>query len=287
MKSPSEVSLRWAGLRAVLFFLLPCAALQAGLPPASLPDHAAAGAILEHFRQSIWAEPVYAEFDLRQLPRRGDEKDFHGRFWGARNDRGPVTRVELDVGKGGLTRHLLIQGGADGALWVSDGPGPGKPADDLLLTPLVPGVEMTAFDLLPMPYLYWMDYDLAAVDRIRGRPAYVFIFTPSADFSDKFLTVKAVRTYLDTQYDALVQSEAMGPAGKVAKTLSLLELRKVGDRWIPKDVEVRNEATRDKTRLSLTAVSVGVAPDPATFDPEQLGASAAPVTSPGLLRINP
>jgi hypothetical protein len=31
-------------------------------------------------------------------------------------------------------------------------------------------------------------------------------------------------------------------------------------------VDVRNEATRDKTRLSLTAVSVGSAVDPAAFE---------------------
>jgi hypothetical protein len=287
LKSPSEVSLRWAGLGAALLCLVGFASLPACARAASLPDHASASTILEHFRQSIWSEPVYAEFDLRQLPRRGEEKDFKGRFWGARNDRGPITRVELDVGKGGMTRHLLIQGGPDGAIWVSDGPGAGRPADDILLTPLVPGVEMTPFDLLPMPYLYWLDYDLASIERIRGRPAYTFVFSPSAEFSDKFLTVKSVRAYLDTQYDALVQSEAIGPAGKVAKTLSLLELRKVGDRWIPKDVEVRNEASRDKTRLSLTAVAVGVAPDPAIFDPALLGAPVAGVKGPGLLRVNP
>jgi hypothetical protein len=54
-----------------------------------------------------------------------------------------------------------------------------------------------------------------------------------------------------------------------------LELRKVGDRWIPKDVDVRNEATRDKTRLSVTAVAVGIPIDPAAFDPPQLGAPLA------------
>jgi hypothetical protein len=286
LKSPSEVSLRWEGLRAPLLSFLACCLLLSRGHAATLPDRASADAILEHFRQSIWAEPVYAEFDLRQLPRRGDEKDFHGRFWASRNERGPVTRIELDVGKGGMTRHLLIQGGADGGLWSSDGPGPGAPADDLLLTPLVPGVEMTPFDLLPMPYLYWLDYDLTSIERIRGRAAYVFVFTPSADFANKFLTVKSMRAYLDTQYDALVQSEAIGPAGKVAKTLSLLELRKVGDRWIPKDVEVRNEATRDKTRLSLTSVAVGLPFDPATFDPAQLGAPAVPVSGPKLLRVN-
>jgi hypothetical protein len=230
---------------------------------------------------------VYAEFSLVQMPRRGDERVSRGRFWGSRNDLGPVTRIELDVGKGGFTHHILLQGGVDGGIWTSDGPGAGTPGDAVLLSPLVPGVEMTPFDILPMPYLYWLDHDLVATERIRGRSAHVFVFTPSADFLERFPAVKAVRAYLDTQYDALVQSEAIGPAGNVSKTLSLLELRKVGDRWIPKDVDVRNETTRDKTRLTLTAVSVGIVPDPSTFDPAQLGSAGTPPPSSGLLRVSP
>jgi hypothetical protein len=95
-----------------------------------------------------------------------------------------------------------------------------------------------------------------------------------------------VRAYLDTQYDALVQSEISGPAGRVSKTLSLLELRKVGDRWIPKDVDVRNEATRDKSRLSLTAVSIGSAADASAFDPDRLGSPLAPPPAGRVTRVS-
>lgn len=224
----------------------------------------------------MWAEPVYAEFDLRQMPRRGAETVFHGRFWGGRNDRGPVTRFELDVGKGGFTRRILVQGGVDGGIWTTDGAVAGAVGEDAVLEPLVAGVEMTPFDVLPMPYLYWMDAELTGLERIRGREAYIYAFTPSADFLARHPAVRSVRAYLDTQYDALVQSEITGPDGHVSKTLSLLELRKVGDRWIPKDVDVRNEATRDKTRLSLTAVSVGFAPAASAFDPGLLGSPLAP-----------
>ena len=134
-----------------------------------------------------------------------------------------------------------------------------------MLAPLVPGVEIAPFDLLPMPYLYWLDAELVSIERIRGRPAYSYVFTPSADFAARNPAVRSVRAYLDTQYDALVQSEVTAKDGSLSKTLSLLELRKVGDRWIPKDVDVRNEATRDKTRLSLTAVAVGIPVAPEAF----------------------
>jgi len=251
------------------------------------PSAAQAGAILEQFRGTIWSQPIYAEFDLHQMPRRGPEKVFHGRFWGTRNAAGPVTRVELAVGPGGFTHHLLLQGGPDAGLWVADGPGAGAPAPQALLAPLVPGVEMTPFDLLPSPYLYWLDANLVAVQRIRGRPAYTYDFTPSADFAAQYPAVRMVRAYLDIQYNALMQSEQVGPAGHIAKTLSLLELRKVGDRWIPKDLDVRSEATRNKTRLSLTAVAIGPEAVPGDLTPGALGDPLAPPAPARVQRVDP
>jgi hypothetical protein len=242
---------------------------------AALPGKAEAADRLDRFRLSVYAEPVYIEFELREMPRRGPEHLFHGRLWGARNERGPIARFELDMGKGRPVHCILVQGGPDAALWVSDGPGRGAPVEDALLQPLVPGVEMTPFDL-QMPYLYWLDVDLTGEERVRGRPAYTYVFTPPAELTARNPGIHLVKAYLDTQYDALMQSEIIGANGRVAKTLSLLELRKVGDRWIPRDVDVRNEATRDKTRLSVTGIAIGIAIDPAGFDPTQLGGSFAP-----------
>ncbi|HEY5078340.1 MAG TPA: hypothetical protein VII43_00780 [Opitutaceae bacterium] len=235
-----------------------------------------AAALLNRFRNSIWAVPTYAEFELREMPRRGDEHVFRGRFWGGRNERGPVTRFEVGVSRGGPNRTVLLQGGPDGGLWTADGPGAGIPSPDSAMKPVVPGVEITPFDLLPMPYLYWLDADFVGVERVRGRQAYVYLMDPSADFSARNPGIRAVRVYLDGQYEALEQSEIVGTGGPVTKTLSLLELRKVGSQWIPKDVDVRTEGTRDKTRLTLTAVAVGIAIDPATFDPSLLGTPATP-----------
>ncbi len=278
--------MRTRPVRAAALALLvgACLATAGRLAGAALPDKADGAALLAHFRGSVYAEPIYVEFDLRQMPRRGDERLFHGRLWGARNGRGPITRFELEVGKGVPAHHILVQGGPDPALWVSDGPGKTARDEDALLLPLVPGVEMTPFDL-QMPYLYWLDVDLTAVGRIRGRPAYTYLFTPPADFAARSPAIASVKAYLDTQYDALMQSEIIGANGRVAKTLSLLELRKVGDRWIPRDLDVRNEATRDKTRLSITAVAVGLTVDPSTFDPSRLGANVAPPPGASITRV--
>ena len=297
MKRPNQLSRGWAWARALSWAAV--ALVASGFLPSrcpagpqaaqvpSVPDAQASGAILERFRQMIWAESIYAEFELRQMPRRGEERLFHGRFWGGRNERGPVTRLEIDPGKGSFTHRFLIQGGVDGTLWSSDAGAPGAPNEAALLQPLVPGVEMTPLDVLPMPYLYWLDANMSGIARIRGRSSYAFDFTPSADFSSRNPGIRSVRAYLDTQYDALVQSEVSGADGRVSKTLSLLELKKVGDRWIPKDLDVRNEATRDKTRLTLTAVAIGAEQAPGLYDPAQLGASFVTPASKTLVRLSP
>jgi hypothetical protein len=273
LKRPADLSKLAPWPRAVRALFVLGVACANPAAPAAEPD-ASAAAFLDRFRQSLWAEPTYIEFDLRQMPRRGDERVFHGRLWGARGEAGSVARIEVDVGAGGFTHRILVQSGPEPAIWVSDGPVAGVRSDGAALAPLAPGLEMTAFDV-QMPYLYWLDVDLAGVARIRGRNAFNYVFTPPAEFSSGNPGIRSVRVYLDTQYDALVQSEVSGPGGNLSKTLSLLELRKVGDRWIPKDVDVRNEVTRDKTRLSMTAVAVGIPLDAATFDPAQLGAPLA------------
>jgi hypothetical protein len=252
---------------------------------AEAPSKAEAAAFLDQFRRSVWVEPTYAEFDLRQMPRRGAELLYHGRFWGARNERGPITRFEVFGAKDGGTRRILIQGGPDPQIWITDGAGAGTPSPQALMQPLITGLDIAPFDLLPMPYLYWLDSELVGVERIRGRQAYVYLLTAPADFPAGASGVRAVRAYLDAQYDALEQSETLRGDGTVAKTLSLLELRKVGPRWIPKDVDVRNEVTRDKTRLTLTAIAVGTPSDPAVFDPSRLGAPAARPSADQVTRI--
>jgi hypothetical protein len=273
--------------RAIAVASLMAACVLAPVPHARAerPDKAGAAAAFDQFRRSIWAEPIYAEFELREMPRRGDERVLHGRFWGARNERGPVTRFEVVAGMAGFERHILIQGGPDSGIWTSDGPAGGSPNNDALLSPLVPGVGITPFDLVPMPYLYWLDADFVGVERFRGRQAYIYMLVPPGEFSSRNHGIKAVRAYLDAQYDALEESEIIGADGHVAKTLSILELRKVGSRWIPKDVDVRIEATRDKTRLTLTGVAVGIPIDPSTFDPSRLGTPVAPPAGDSFIRI--
>ncbi len=83
------------------------------------PDQAEGRRVLEQFRRAGIAGEYYLEFDLRVMPRRGDEQVFHGKLWGGRNEQGAVLRVAV-TGVAGLERRLLIQNGENAAVWRSD-----------------------------------------------------------------------------------------------------------------------------------------------------------------------
>ena len=248
------------------------AAVPLSAPPelaqVGLPDAAEIARILVQFRQTGIAGDYFLEFDLRTLPRRGDEQSFQGKMWGSRNVEGAITRVVLAAGAD-REQRLLVQNGGAAAVWRREGQQPVALDPAALFAPVVPGVNLTPFDL-QMPFLYWPGVTLEKITRMRGRPAHVFVFRPPAAFAAKNPRVGAVRAYLDTQYNAPTQIETIDPAGRVAKTLSLLDLKKVGEQWIPKSFEVRDEATRDKTRLTVRAAALNLALPSGLFTPAGL-----------------
>src|SRR2546423_1722192 len=87
-----------------------------GFPPPARPaqvgklDPAAARALLEKFRESGIPGQYYLVFELHALPRRGEEKVYRGSLWGAHNDKGAITRVQLSDGSGAPHRWLLQNG---------------------------------------------------------------------------------------------------------------------------------------------------------------------------------
>jgi hypothetical protein len=274
------------------FFVFCAAALAAraaapAKPPElaqiGLPDAAETKRILEQFQKAGIPGQYFLELELHGLPRRGDEVVYRGRCWGGRNDRGAITRIELIDGAGKISR-LLIQNGAEPALWrFADGQTQqlGIAAS---FEPLIPGLEMTAFDL-QMPFLYWPGARPERVDRIRGRPANTFVFPAPAAFANQKSQIVAVRAFLDTVYNLPVQIEYLSEKS-VLKTISLVDLQKIGEQWIPKSLDVRNDISRDKTRFLVTAAALNLDLPAAVFAPASLAEMIAPPTD-KLVRVEP
>ena len=251
------------------------------------PDAATARALLERFRASGPTGDYYLEFELRALPRRGAEAVYRGRLWGSRNDQGAVNRVELQDAAGQVHRWLL-QNGPAAAVWTLPPQSSQVTplAEGALLAPLIPGVELSAFDLL-MPYLYWPDFELTRIDRIRGRPAHTFVFRPPPAFARAHPEIALVRAYLDTQFNALMQAERLAENGRLLTTFSLGELKKIGEQWMIKSIDLRDESSRDKTRFQVTAVALGLAFSAGLFEPARLGEEARTPRADQLVSIAP
>jgi hypothetical protein len=285
-------ALRWRAffVFAAIFASSLHAAQPAGKPPElaqfGKPDAAEAARLLEQFRQAGIPGQFYLQFELRSLPRRGRERTFQGRLWGGRNEQGAIMRVELTDGSGAMHR-LLIQNGERGAVWrVVDGRAVALSVTELF-APIIPGVEVSAFDL-QMPYLYWPDATLEKVARsILGRPAHAYLVRAPANFTSEHPEIIAARAYLDTQFNALVQTELIGRDNRVVKTFAFLSLQKVEDRYIPKMADYRNETTRDKTRFQVTGAALNLRLPAIVFDAARLAQAVPPPPPAEIVRIDP
>lgn len=233
------------------------------------PNSAEAKAALEQLRRQGIASDYFLELEVRIMPRRGEERRVAGRLWGGRNEIGPLTRVSLGEA-GASERRLLIQNGRDSAVWRWT---PGAKTERLgvesWFEPLIAATELTAFDL-QRPYVYWDNFSYEGVTRFRGRPAHIMVLQPPPAFAASHPNVSGVRVHLDTQFNALVQTELLGRNGTVLKTLTLLDLKKIGDQWIPKTFDIRDELTRNKTRIGVTAAALDLDLAATLFEPAML-----------------
>ncbi|WP_404422740.1 hypothetical protein [Nibricoccus sp. IMCC34717] len=251
------------------------------------PDQAKGREILEDFRQRGLGDG-YFEFELRYLPRRGDERIIPGRMWLGRNETGPVSRTSLWPDDATREQRLLVQNGPRSAVWAW------KPADGIAVAPLDAGAlfvplaetELTAFDL-QMPYLFWQDFVYEGVVKLRGRVADAFLLYPPAEIAARQPDLLGVRVYVDTQFHALVQSDWVGEGNRVLKTLQVVDFKKVDEQWVVKTIDLRNEKTRDKTRFSVIAAATLVRWGAETFDDGGLAATLPPVSKELIRRLDP
>jgi hypothetical protein len=241
------------------------------------PDQEEGRKILEEFRQRGIAGDYYLEFELRVMPRRGPEQVRRGQVRGTRGADGPVSRVSVRSGDAASEVRLLVRSGAHPALWrwPAAQEGTPQPLDLGAMFEPVAGTDLTAFDL-QMPFLYWPDFTYEGLARMLGRPAHQFLLCPPPEMAARRPELTGVRVYLDTQYGALVRAELIGPEGRTVKTVSLGGVKKIGEQWIVKTVDLRDEATRNKTRFTVTAAALDLHLSADLFDPAALAAPLPP-----------
>jgi len=242
------------------------------------PDQSEGAQVLAGFRNVGIRGAYWLRFELRVMPRKGDERVLNGEIFGAPGDEGPLTRLIVDdpANQGGShEERFLLHGGARQAAWRWNAGEHGvtphslSPADWLQR---VQDTDLTLFDL-QMPFLFWADFVYEGVANVRGRPAHAFLLYPPESFARDAAggtAPAAVRVFLDTQFSALTQAEWIDGAGQPLKTITVLDLKKVGDQWIIKSIDLRNHQTRAKTRFSATAAALDLEWAAGVFAPASL-----------------
>lgn len=241
----------------------------------SPPDQAAGREVLDSLRTQSLDGDYYLEFHLRVMPRRGQERWVEGRLWGTQNTAGPLTRLTLLDSDGAEKLRLLVQSGPHPQAWQwTEDTGSVAIGRNALFVPLA-GTDLSAFDL-QMPFIYWSEFIFEGLTRVRGRPAHTFLLYPPDDLAATRPDLHGVRIHLDAQFNALVQAEQIGANDVVLRSMSVVELRKIGDHWMVKSIDLREESTRNKTRFQVRRAGLGLALPRALFEPAALIHPARP-----------
>lgn len=231
------------------------------------------------FRQARLMGDYLFDFELRYMPRRGDDQVYRGVMTGTWNSAGPVTRIDIDANspaamdQPGLSPfRLLVQNGKKSERFIARVHGDSETerleeAD--LFSPLLPGLTYTPFDL-QMPFIFWDSYEYEGNDRVKGRPAHTFLMFPPENIREINTKLYAVRMALDADYNALLRVELLDENESIYKSFRVLNFKKVQDQWIIKTIDLVNDEDRDKTRLRILSASLGLDIDDAHFSMEGL-----------------
>ena len=240
-----------------------------------------AAARLQQYRHQRLTGDFTFQFELEHMPRRGESRLYTGLLWGTWNQAGPLMRARFSATEGvqtGKSIEMILQNGIQPRIWKrnldpaiptpSHQPPPFAPLPpQSWFKEILPGVGYVPFDLL-MPFSYWPDTRYLGTDKVKGRPAHIFLALPPQGFAGFGRQFKSVRYALDDSYNALLRVEILGPLDKPLRTFKILSFKKLEDeQWIIKTIDLVNETSRDKARFQVTAAAVGEKIPGIVFDP--------------------
>lgn len=239
--------------------------------------------VLKTFRSLGWDGGYRWRIQLKIMPRRERTRYVNGLMYGDRTDRGPISRIDivespLDVNAqgelaDGQTLRLLLQSGQGAyALRARTGQaGPPVLVDSIEALEPIAGSDISLFDLLA-PYVYWPKFKYEGRTTFRGSPTHLFWMYPPDEDEALKSRVSGVRLYINDQFKYLAQTEIFDETGEKAKTLYILGVEKVDGQPIFKELDVRNDKTRNKTRLKIVDASMGLALPASVFTAQSLTA---------------
>lgn len=235
-----------------------------------LSDEEAAN-VLDGFRAYRMAGGFCFKFNITHHLRKSDETEFcTGKIFGAWVAGAPVLRIEIArAATPNQKKYFLLRGGKSPELWTLDAEKRPVRIDGNATKPFFENLIFTPFDL-QTPFVYWQDAKYERTKRFRGRPVHFFKMTPPENFPSEKTDVGFVRIGFDRVYNALVSAEIFDAAGRLKKTFSLSRVQKVQEQYTIRELELRDDKTRDKDELVVYAAALGLSFPAQTFSPESL-----------------
>ncbi len=233
------------------------------------PSQEAGWEILRTFRSLGWDGGYRWRIELKIMPRRQKTRTVQGLLYGNRLSTGPVSRIDLferpiDVDANGElieadTLRLLFQSGKNSFAMtkrsVDEGPPEVAEANELFAP--IAGSEFTLFELMA-PYVYWPEFKYEGRTTFRGSPTHLFWMYPPQEDIELKNRIGGVRLYINDQFNVLVQTQLFDADESLMKTLYIVGIERVDGQAIFKEMDVRNEKTRDKTRLKIVDAEMGL-----------------------------
>ncbi len=243
------------------------------------PDQERGREIISHFQKLGLAGDYFFGFDLEVLPRRGKRTVVPGNMWGTRLDLGPTFRAEIASPSGDSVERFLAVNGPEPLTWRKIAAEQGvTEVDQNQLLDSIAGTGISLFEL-QMPFIYWPEFVYEGTTEIRGRAVHAFLMHPPDDFAAAHPQIAGVRLHLDAKFHALMQAVFLDENEEPERKMTVLDLKKLGDQWIVKSIEVRDEKTRDKVRFEVTRAALDLNFSAALFTPEFLTQEISPPES--------
>jgi hypothetical protein len=225
--------------------------------------------ILKRFRSFGWDGGYHWRVQLKNMPRREKTWYLNGEIYGDRLDRGPISRIDIveqpiDVDENGnqiekRVLRLLLQSGQNSyAMGKRTGEaGPPFVFDSEAALEPIAGSEFSLFDLLA-PFVYWPKFRYEGRTTFRGSPTHLFWMYPPEEDSLLNERIGGVRIFINDQFNVLTQTEIFDTGKTKLKTIYIIGVDKADGQTIFRELDVRNEVTRDKTRLKILDAKMGL-----------------------------
>lgn len=238
-----------------------------------------ADAVLAAFRAYRLPADSCMFFEIIHKPRKSDEESvYEGTMWAKPLVSGTVIRLQIRKKGAAVSeeKKFIIRSGKQPALWQLNEKGEPEKINAESTQPFFSDLIFTPFDL-QTPFLFWEKYEYDRTRRHRARPVHFFKMFPPEAFAGVNPEIGSVNIGFDRVYNALVSAEVRNKDGKKLKSFSLGKVQKVQETYTFKELQLRDEVTRDRDTLVVRAAALHLELPKEFFLPENLSGSTVEI----------